>query len=187
MCPLLVDHKVTLNRLADLIRDEKDCSAKIYAESSCADGVKKFLDRAAAIAGEEFIVLIIGAFSSGKSSMINALIGEELLPTGFLPETAVLGELHYGTQKRITLYPKKGKWEGGDEPFDIEPLADEIRKYVSLSTDDAINSMEQNDEGRASDARINAKFEKMIIHWPLDILKDGVVLVDTPGINDPLQ
>ena len=185
MNTMMVDHKATLNTLAELIRDEKDCAAQIYAEGSYADDKKKILDIVSKKTDEEFIVLIIGAFSSGKSSMINALIGEELLPTGFLPETAVLGELHYGTKKRITLYPKKGKWEGGDEPFDIEPLADEIRKYVSLSTDDAINSMEQNDEGQESDARINAKFEKTVIFWPLDILKDGVVFVDSPGINDP--
>ena len=91
MRTLLVYHKQTLNRLAGLIQDEKSCADKIYSDSSCADDVKKFLDTAAVTADEKFIVLIIGAFSSGKSSMINALIGEELLPTGFLPETAVLG------------------------------------------------------------------------------------------------
>ena len=186
MTTMMVNHKQTLNQLASLIQDEKICATQIYTEGSFADEKKKILDIVSKKTDEEFIVLIIGAFSSGKSSMINALIGEELLPTGFLPETAVLGELHYGTKKRITLYPKKGKWEGGDEPFDLREVnVDEIRKYVSLSTEDAINSMEQNDEGQASDARINAKFEKMVIYWPLEILKDGVVLVDSPGINDP--
>lgn len=182
MSSIMVDHKAALNRLAGLIQEEKICAAKIYSD---ADDKKKILDIAGAKTGEEFIVLIIGAFSSGKSSMINALIGEELLPTGFLPETAVLGELHYG-KKRITLYPKKGMWEGGDEPFDLrEVTTEEISKYVSLSTEDAINSMEKNIDGDESQSRINAKFEKMVIRWPLDILKDGVVLVDSPGINDP--
>ena len=77
-------------------------------------------------------------------------------------------------------------WEGGDAPFDlVKVTTEEISKYVSLSTEDAINSMERNIDGDASQSRINAKFEKMVIFWPLDILKDGVVLVDSPGINDP--
>ena len=181
MAKELVEHKVTLRNLKDLIATEQDCQQKIYA-GKASDAV---LDAISEKTGENFIVLIIGAFSSGKSSMINALIGEELLPHGFLPETAVLGELHYGTKKRVTLYPKKGKWEGGDKPFTIEPTTEEIAKYVSLSDDDAINSMEESPNGGESDKRINAKFEKMIVEWPLDILKDGVVLVDSPGLNDP--
>lgn len=186
MSELMGDHKRALNRLVGIIQDEKNCAAEIYPGSTGADDKKKILDLASQKTGEEFIVLIIGAFSSGKSSMINALIGEELLPTGFLPETAVLGELHYGTKKRITLYPKKGMWEGGDKPFDLkEVTTEEISKYVSLSSEESLNSMEVNDEGDESQSRINAKFEKMIVYWPLDILKDGVVLVDSPGINDP--
>ena len=114
--------------------------------------------------------------------MINALIGEELLPHGFLPETAILGELHYGTKKQITLYPKKGMWDGGDAPFDIDPA--EIEKYASLNADDSVNIREKDTDGNDS-SRINSKFEKMVIHWPLEMLKDGVILVDSPGINDP--
>ena len=74
-----------------------------------------------------------------------------------MPETAVLGELHYG-KKQITLYPKKGQWEGGDEPFDLkETTAEEIAKYASLSSDDTLNSIAED-----SDKRIESKFEKMI-------------------------
>ena len=103
MFTLLAEHRTTLNQLAALIEAEKGCAAEIYSEGSYADDKKQILDIASQKTGEEFIVLIIGAFSSGKTSMINALIGEDLLPTGFLPETAVLGELHYGSKKRITL------------------------------------------------------------------------------------
>ena len=189
----LDEHTNTLKHLTDLISEEQRCATQIYigmantGKTSGGSG-NAVLDVAGGKTSDKFVVLIIGAFSSGKSSMINALIGEDLLPHGFLPETAVLGELHYGEQKRVTLYPKKGKWSGGDEPFDIEATTEEITKYVSLSTDDAINSMEINaddPEAEKSDKRINAKFDKMIVTWPLDILKDGVILVDSPGINDP--
>lgn len=181
MAEMVKDHKNALNQLAQLIIEEESFAAQIYMDSNVVKEKKETLEIARKKTGEEFNVLVIGAFSSGKSSMINALIGEELLPTGFLPETAVLGELHYGKSKKITLYPKKGKWEGGDKPFDLkENTTEEIQKYVSLSADDALNAMEED-----SESRIDAKFEKMVIYWPLEILKDGVVLIDSPGINDP--
>ena len=181
MANMVVDHKQVLMQLANLVTEEEDCAAQIYLDSEQIREKKAALEIERKRTSEPFNVLVIGAFSSGKSSMINALIGEELLPTGFLPETAVLGELHYGQQKRITLYPKKGRWEGGDAPFDLkETSSEEIAKYVSLSSDDAINAMEE-----GSERRIDAVFEKMVVHWPLEILKDGVILIDSPGINDP--
>ena len=179
----VIDHKKVLNQLAELIAEEEKYVVQIYSDQEKIEAQKEKMETARNKTGEEFFVLIIGAFSSGKSSLINALIGEELLPTGFLPETAVIGELHYGEKKRITLYPKKGMWEGGDQPFDLtETTSEEIEKYVSLSADDAINTMEEED---GCTKAINSKFEKMVIYWPLEILKDGVVLVDSPGINDP--
>lgn len=187
MAGQVTNHKLVLNQLSELIGKEEDCLSEIYID--CVDGpaapdmedIQNTLQVTRQKTGEEFIVLVIGAFSAGKSSMINALVGEELLPTGFLPETAVLGELHYGIKKQITLYPKKGMWEGGDAPFDLkETTASEIAKYASLTADDAVNNMQE-----GSEKRIESKFEKMVIRWPLEILRDGVVLVDSPGINDP--
>ncbi len=181
MAKMVMDHKQVLEQLANLVTDEENCAAQIYIDPKQVEEKKATLEIERKRTSEPFNVLVIGAFSSGKSSMINALIGEDLLPTGFLPETAVLGELHYGNQKRITLYPKKGRWEGGDAPFDLkETSSEEIAKYVSLSADDAINAMED-----GSEKRIDAVFEKMVVHWPLEILKDGVILIDSPGINDP--
>ena len=190
MANAVLNHKKVLQRLSALIEREKSCIEHIYPDvnaESCKQK-KETLDLALLKTGEEFKVLVIGTFSSGKSCMINALIGEELLPTGFLPETAVIGELHYGEQRRITLYPKKGMWQGGDQPFDLpEATPDEIAKYVSLTADDAVNNMYRDEmfTENSSEKRIESKFEKMVIYWPLDILKDGVVLVDSPGINDP--
>jgi hypothetical protein len=32
---------------------------------------------------------------------------------------------------------------------------------------------------------IDSKFEKMEVYWPLPMLKNGIVLIDSPGLNDP--
>lgn len=49
----------------------------------------------------EIRVPLIGAFSCGKSSLLNALVGESLLATAVTPETAVPAELRYGAERRF--------------------------------------------------------------------------------------
>lgn len=173
----MVEHKEVLKHLSDLIETEEKCAIKIAPQR---DEWIKNLVALKGKTGEKFVVLIMGRFSSGKSSMINALLGEELLPTGFLPETGVLSEIHYGKSKKITIYPKKGIWEGRDEPFDLlNPSTDEIAKYSSIDNEAGLNCKDD------SSNKIESKFEKMVIQWPLEILKDGVILVDSPGLDDP--
>lgn len=167
-----VEHQLALEKLATLIGKEQDCAAIIAPDDT--NWVRELEDQKKK-SGGKFMVLIVGIFSTGKSSMINALIGEKLLPSGLLPETGVLTELHYGADKRITVYPKPGRHDS-DEPFTLpEANMAEIRKYVSL------NSKDQ----KTGAKNVESPFEKMVIEWPLEILKEGIVLVDTVGLNDP--
>lgn len=170
----MMNHKKVLERIAELISQQQSCGLAI-AENQ--QDWQEELGEQKKKTGETFMVLVVGAFNSGKSSLINAMIGEEFLPTGMLPETGVLCEMHYGLEKSITLYPKPGKWEGGDEPFALNPpTVSEIAKYCSID-----NAAQMS--GRTDTA--NVKFEKVVVRWPLEILKDGVVLVDSVGMNDP--
>ena len=57
----------------------------------------------------EIRVPFIGAFSSGKSSLLNALLGESLLATEITPETAVPTELGYGAQRRFVGHLPDGR------------------------------------------------------------------------------
>lgn len=50
----------------------------------------------------EIRIPLIGAFSCGKSSLLNALLGENLLATAVTPETAVPAELRFGPERRFT-------------------------------------------------------------------------------------
>lgn len=127
--------------------------------------------------GTSFKLLVMGEFSSGKSAFINVLLGEKLLPEGAVPMTALITEINYGKEKKVVMYPRPGKWKGGDKPFEIEPKLSEIKKYSTIDNKSGINMKEAN--------RVDSSFEKMVVHWPLDILKDGVAIVDSPGLNDP--
>lgn len=127
--------------------------------------------------GTSFKLLVMGEFSSGKSAFVNVLLGEKLLPEGAVPMTALITEIYYGKAKKVVMYPRPGKWKGGNAPFEIEPTLSEIKKYSTIDNMGGINKKEAN--------RVDSCFEKMVVYWPLDILKDGVTIVDSPGLNDP--
>ncbi len=130
---------------------------------------------------KNFKVLVMGEFSAGKSTMINALIGEPILPERALTATAIITEIKYGTEKKAVIYPIKGRWKDGDKPFEV-PVT-ELRKYL------LINHNIGNEEGRDANTLegnvIASPFERAEVFMPLDILKDGVEIIDSPGLNDP--
>lgn len=118
---------------------------------------------------ENLRVLVMGKFSSGKSTFLNGLLGRPLLPMNAIPTTAVIGEIRYSDTEKIVLLPKKGKWHGGDAPFEIS--ASELSKYITIDHTDG-------------DSKENP-FEKVFIDSPLAICKNGIEFVDSPGLDDP--
>ena len=128
--------------------------------------------------GEYFRVLVMGRFNAGKSTMINALLGEKVLPESACPATAIITEILYGENKRVVMYPKAGKWPGGDEPFEIS--VEDMGKYCLIDNEAEIPVKLDEDTNV-----IESPFEKMVVYWPLPILRDGVMLIDSPGLDDP--
>jgi hypothetical protein len=55
----------------------------------------------ASIEEVQWLVPVIGAFSAGKSSLLNDFIGKNCLPVSITPETALAAELHYDENERI--------------------------------------------------------------------------------------
>ncbi|OPY56879.1 MAG: GTPase Era [Pelotomaculum sp. PtaU1.Bin035] len=56
------------------------------------------------IAGERFTIVAAGSFSTGKSTFFNALLKEEILPTGNGPTTSALTRISYGEHKMATVH-----------------------------------------------------------------------------------
>jgi len=55
--------------------------------------------RAAANLDQPLLVTVMGEFSSGKSSFVNAFIGADVAPTGITPTTATINVVRYGRER----------------------------------------------------------------------------------------
>jgi GTP-binding protein EngB required for normal cell division len=105
-----------------------------------------------------FVVLITGEFKRGKSTLLNALAGVDLLPTGVLPVTTVPTRVQSGPGAAARVRFR----DGGRREIRL----DEIRDYV--------------DESRNPGNRLNVATVEVELSLGLP---PGVVLVDVPGLG----
>ncbi|MBD2534845.1 dynamin family protein [Nostoc flagelliforme FACHB-838] len=118
---------------------------------------------------KQFRLAIVGEFSQGKSTLLNALLGEEIQPTREIPCTATVTILKYGMRKRIVCRYKDGSEE--------EIQFDEYQQKASISEDAAI--------GCLSDDLLNSEIEEIIFEHPdLELCSSGVEIIDSPGLNE---
>lgn len=151
------------------------------------DSLKKLQDK---VHNDTFKIMVVGTFKNGKSTFINSFLGEDILPAYSIPCTAVINEVKYGEEKRAILYfqdplpaqlPKSlpdpirahiQKYNGKSVP-PLEVPYDEIEKYVVIPIGKDPNEM-----------LLESPYEKLELFWPLDLLKNGVVIIDSPGLNE---
>ena len=118
---------------------------------------------------KRFRVTVVGEFSQGKSTFLNALVGEEIQPVREIPCTGVVSVLRYGEQKRVICCYKDGRKE------DI--AIEDYQEKVSISEEAAI--------GNLSDELAHCEIEEIIFEHPdLDICSSGVEIIDSPGLNE---
>lgn len=108
---------------------------------------------------DSFTVAVVGEFSRGKSTFVNALIRQDILPMDVLPETAVLQVVEYAPEMTIELVRKDGR---------REPVAKANLERFSVD----------GSEARREDIAC------LQIGCPSYLLKNRIVLIDTPGVMD---
>lgn len=123
------------------------------------------------VKSDNFKVLVLGEFKRGKSTFINALLGEEILPSYAKPCTAIINEIKWGETRRALLYFNPDD-QGNIKPPQEIPV-DEIEDYVVIK--DGVNERE---------AIHNTPYEKVEIFWQLELCKNGVEIIDSPGLNE---
>ncbi len=146
--PLDVEGAGRLLRLATL---GNELGARNAAEES--------RELAARVSEGRFYLACIGQFKRGKSTLINALVGEPVLPVGVVPVTAVPTVVRYGPQKQARIKFRDGAWQS--------IAVSDLELYVA----EEHNS--QNSKGV-----IGAE-----VFLPGGLLATGMCIVDTPGLG----
>ena len=108
---------------------------------------------------EDFFLAILGLFKRGKSTLINAMLGAPILPTGVIPVTSVITRIRYGN--KLT-----AKISFGDKP-EKEVAIEALSEYVT----------EAGDPNNVKNVTIAD------VYVPAPILRGGLILNDTPGVG----
>lgn len=121
------------------------------------------------LASDAFTLMVVGEFKRGKSTLINALLGDDILPAKVAPCTAVITEVKYGEVAKATLHH--------EDPA-IPPLAvpiTDLKKYVVIEADD---------EEEAAGALADSPYAHIEIDYPLSLCRNNVQIIDSPGLNE---
>jgi predicted GTPase len=137
-----------LTRLAEL--------ARAFGVEKVEEGAKDIAQR---LIEGRFYVACIGQFKRGKSTLLNALVGDAVLPTGVVPITTVPTILRYGKRRTARVRFKGDTWT------DVTP--ENLIEYVSE---------EQNPENAK-------KVGGVEVFLPSALLATGMCFVDTPGLG----
>ena len=140
--------------LVQQVRPLLDDAITLYG----GDPVGAELETARKRLDEPLRVAIAGKVKAGKSTLLNALVGEELAPTDAGECTKIVTWYHDGLTYRVTLYPLSG------EPAQVQFTRDAGAIDVDLG-------------GRGV-----GEVERLDVEWPAASLRD-MTLIDTPGLG----
>jgi ribosome biogenesis GTPase A len=116
-------------------------------------------DLADKLAAEQFNLMVLGQFKRGKSTLLNALLGADLLPTAVVPLTSIVTIIHHGPEPRAVVSFLDGRT--------LEVAVPDIATFITEP---------ENPKNIKGVAQVGVSF-------PAGVLMDGVRLVDTPGVG----
>lgn len=111
------------------------------------------------VESKSFEIALFGRVSSGKSSLLNHIVGTNVLPVGVNPITSVPTRIIFGPAQRLIVRTAGQK----PETFGIDRIAEFVTEQ----------------QNPANTKRV----ERLVVEFPSERLKDGIVLVDTPGLG----
>ncbi|HTU46877.1 MAG TPA: dynamin family protein [Bryobacteraceae bacterium] len=104
-------------------------------------------------------IAFFGRVSTGKSSLLNAIMATELLPVGVTPITSVPTRIKNGLSSQLLVWTAEGRFS----KYPIEQLAEFVTEAQNPGNEKRVI--------------------RLLVEIPLPMLPDEVVLVDTPGLG----
>jgi GTP-binding protein EngB required for normal cell division len=144
--------------IAEILRSASACVTEQ------ADDVRASLQGLfARLAEDRFNLVVVGRFNRGKTSLMNAILATDRLPTGIIPLTSVITSVAYGSKERILL-----KYQ--NRILDSEVSIEALSKHITQ-------------EGNPGNIR---KIKTAEIQLPAEILRRGFYFIDTPGLGSAI-
>ncbi|GEM_PF-3605236 len=158
-------------------------------------GLEYLEDVSTALRKGKFYVSVCGQIKAGKSTLLNVLLfGHEVLPTDVTPETATLTMVTRGSSfhAKITFYSAE-EWARLNSNSDFkEYYADQLSEmeaggvqpsnYLGRTVEEV--DIEALDKYVSDGGMLTLLVKQVEITHP-SVPHDGLVFVDTPGLNDP--
>jgi predicted GTPase len=150
---------------------------------------------------QKFSIGITGVMNAGKSTMLNALMGKEILGSAVVPETANLTIVKYSVKEEAKVYYwNESEWNKIVQSSEILVsmkdfikesnmiFGDSLKSYIKPTSrfdNIKINELSSYTSAEASGKKCNlVKYVELGSN--LDFLKEGIEIVDTPGLDDPV-
>ncbi|MBD2194638.1 MULTISPECIES: dynamin family protein [Calothrix] len=161
---------VCLSQLADTINQAELAGESSSGKLSLERDIEDITAASKNLQKGVFRLLVLGDMKRGKSTFLNALIGENLLPSDVNPCTAVLTVLRYGPEKKVTIHFNDGK---SPQQLDFQSF-----KYKYTIDPAEAKKLEQEKKQAFPDV------DYAVVEYPLALLEKGIEIVDSPGLND---
>jgi predicted GTPase len=151
---LPAEPSVSMDGTSRLLR-LSDLAEELGAEPVAEEG----RELAARVSEGRFYVACVGQFKRGKSTLLNALVGHEVVPTGYVPVTAVPTVIRFGDKPHARVRMRDGAWR--------DVAMTDLKEYVTE---------ELNPENMKG-------VDGAEVFVPSPLLSSGMCFVDTPGLG----
>lgn len=138
--------------------------ADVFRQSNSEHLAAACRDLLAKLAEDRFTLAVLGQFNRGKSSLMNAIVGRELLPTGVLPLTSAVTVLRFGPEERLVV-TRKGR---------------SLAEHANLASLPRFVTQQGNPGNQQ-------QVESVYVEIPHPFLRRGLEFVDTPGVGSAIE
>ena len=167
--------------------------SELYLDLDMNEAAKYLEEHKSNLLNKPFRIMVMGKSFNGKSSVVNALLGENYLPTYLLSSLATNTVIKYGESKEVILYFPNMLQEPETTDFFPVKIINHLRKYGLKNLPPLhINYSELNDylsgivSGKYSSMWQYQLYEKIELVGSCSILKDGFEIFIMPSLDNDI-
>ncbi|RZM82641.1 dynamin family protein [Leptolyngbya iicbica] len=159
--------KAQLTKIAnELLEIIQKCHEQEILRKDLEDEVRLVLEKAKS---QKFRVAVVGEFSQGKSTLLNALLGEEVQPTRAIPCSGIVTVLKHGNRQKVIC-----RYKDGEED---EVPVEKYQELAAISEEAALYNI--------AEELTKSTIKEIIFEHPgLELCRHQVEIVDSPGLNE---